>query len=407
MEDLNRPDARTLILEDVIVPVLPFLPPGDIWNLRAASRRVKEAILDGSPDMFILGERRLPTMMGVRRYWDDVDDMDEDEEDDEDDGGQNKHNVRVYQIQKFRFALSARRSDLADEECKLTSSMIVVEVVLHNGVWEEEDNNRALLWPLPPSTSKTVVAVDIKSIISKRGGEVDENKQRFFEEGGRHDCSTKGRFINDLFISGMDEYTSSLNDPQWVFCQGLTFTFHPGRRTPGSTYSPSLTRFEPQLRLNMAILHECFKRIESFPDETSYPSAGFMMRQLPEPLHCYFPKEFDRERPCRDRNLFVEFEYRRARTLREWSKELLSRFAFKQFLWMEEFDLNGPKSLPWYRDGYDHSRVLDDEEDYDDNDDYNDDSDERTTTTILMKKASTSMMKSTFDDFYYIGQDYY
>jgi hypothetical protein len=130
MEDSNRPDA-TLILEDVIMPVLPFLPPGDIWNLRGASRRVKEAILDGSRDMFILGERRVPTMMGVGHYWDDVDDMDEDEEDD---GGQRQHTLRVYQIQKFRFALSVRRSDLVDEECKLTISMIVVEVVLHNGV---------------------------------------------------------------------------------------------------------------------------------------------------------------------------------------------------------------------------------------------------------------------------------
>jgi hypothetical protein len=50
MEDLNhRPNASTLILEDVIVPVLPFLPPpGDIWNLFAKH-------LAGSKNPFIMG----------------------------------------------------------------------------------------------------------------------------------------------------------------------------------------------------------------------------------------------------------------------------------------------------------------------------------------------------------------
>jgi hypothetical protein len=158
----------------------------------------------------------------------------------DDHGGQNKHNVRVHQIQTFlRFALSVRRSDLVDDECKLTSSIIVVEVVLYNGLWEEEDNNRALLRPLPPSTPKTVVAVDVKSINSKSEGRTKTNKPRFFEEGGRHDCSTKGRFINDMFISGLDEYATSLNDPQWVFLSGAYLHFPP--RPPGGACRALLT----------------------------------------------------------------------------------------------------------------------------------------------------------------------
>jgi hypothetical protein len=73
-----------------------------------------------------------------------------------------------------------------------------------------------------------VVAIDIKSIISKRGEEEDENIPRFFEVGGgRHDRWTKGRFINDMFVSGLDEYTSSLNDPQWVFLSGAYYLQSP------------------------------------------------------------------------------------------------------------------------------------------------------------------------------------
>jgi hypothetical protein len=364
MEDLNhRPDAA-LLLEDVIEPVLPFLPPGDIRSLRAASHRVKEAIRDRSPAMLILGERRLPTMMGVRHFWDDA-------ENEEGDLGEW---VRVYQIQKFHFALSVK-SDLVDEECKLTSSIIVVEVVLHNGVWEEA--NRLARRPLPSrSFTKTVVAIDIKSIIPKRAGDEEDEVEeyeyfRHIFQGGRRHCST--RFLNKLFVTHTS--SSSPNDlPRCLYCNWCRFLFPDGG-------SAGLARFEPQLRLTMAIFHECFKRIESFPDETSYPSAGFLMRQLPKPLHRYFPNEFDRERPCRDRNLIVvEFEYRRSRGVWEWQQEWRDRFlSDRSMLWMEEYDLNGPRSLPWYRD--DRPRFLEDDEDYrprflEDDEDYDDDEDD-------------------------------
>jgi hypothetical protein len=82
---------------------------------------------------------------------------------------------RVYQIQKFRFALSVK-CELVDEKTKLASSMIVVEVVLHNGAWKEKDNNRTLR-PLPPSASKTVVAFNIKSMSPKREEEEDEEDE--------------------------------------------------------------------------------------------------------------------------------------------------------------------------------------------------------------------------------------
>jgi hypothetical protein len=360
MDDLNhRPDAA---LEDVIEPVLPFLPPGDIRSLRAASHRVKEAIHDRSPDMLILGERRLPTMMGVKHFWIE-DDEDHDEDHEDDDGGQEW--VRVYQIQKFRFALSVESDLVVDEECKLTSSIIVVEVALHNHVWGEAGNNQVIL---PPSScsSETGVVIDISIIPKRREGYHSPHLA-----GRRHHIfSTRFTRREDHFVSCREYHREChpSNLPRCPHCDGFKLYFpFTGYKHAGT----GLARFEPQLRLTMAILHECFKRIESFPDETSYPSAGFLMWQLPEALHRYFPNEFDREiRPCRDRNLIVvEFEYRRARTLREWREEWHDHFAGRSSTWMEEYDLNGPRSIPWYHDDYDqHSRLLDDE-DCDDNED--------------------------------------
>jgi hypothetical protein len=167
--------------------------------------------------------------MGVRYY----SHVYEEDQEDEDNGGHPHHElVQVYQIQKFRFALVVKQSDLVDEECKLTrpSSMIVVEVVLTNGVWEEKDNNRVLR-PLSPSTSKTVMTFDIKSILPNKREEDDENKPRFFQDN-RSDCSCIGRLSNDMvskdmvFVSGLQQYTSIPNDPRWVFCHELGTRFN-------------------------------------------------------------------------------------------------------------------------------------------------------------------------------------
>jgi hypothetical protein len=294
--------------------------------------------------MLFLGERRLPTMMGVRHIW----------IDDDDEYGDQVWVRRVYQTQKFHFALSVKSDLVVDEECKLTSSMIVVVgVALHNAVWEEEGNN---LRPLSsPSSSRTLVDIDI-SIIPKRGEEYSPH----FEGGRHHIFST--RFCKDHFVSCWDyqrEYHPN-DPPRCVHCDGFKFYF------PFAGYiSTGLAKFEPQVRLTMAILYECFKRIECFPDKIPYPSAEFLMQELPERLHRYFPKEFDRERSCQDRNLvgFVEFEYRRARSFSEWREEWQERFACRPSTWMEEYDLNGPRSIPWYRDDYDHSRLLDAEND--------------------------------------------
>jgi hypothetical protein len=61
--------------------------------------------------------------------------------------------------------------------------------------------------------------------------------------------------------------------------------------------------------------------------------------------------------------------------LREWREQVLNwrRFAFKeQHSWMGELDLNGPRSIPWYRDDYDRARLVDDEEDDADDEDQED-----------------------------------
>jgi hypothetical protein len=136
MENLNRPDAAAALLEDVMEPVLLFLPPGNIRNLRAASRAgVKEAIHGSTigvllAAMLILGERRLPTtLMEVRYYYFcfDNDGKDDNEDDDafREESWVSRRRV-YYQIQTFRFALSVK-SDLIDHEesCNLTRSRLV------------------------------------------------------------------------------------------------------------------------------------------------------------------------------------------------------------------------------------------------------------------------------------------
>jgi hypothetical protein len=300
--------------------------------------------------MLILGERRLPTMMGVKGIFGIEGDGDDD--DDDDDDGAEWIIVGVYQIQKFRFALSVQ-SDLVDEECKLTSSVIVVEVMLRNFVWAEGGNNLMVLFN-PPS-SRTLVDIDI-SIIPKRGEEYSPHI-----EGERHHILAT-RSNKDYMASLWEHQPNDL--PRFVHGYGFRF------------YCPftgdldaGLARFEAQVRLTMAILHECFKRIESFPDETSYPSVECLMRELPEPFHRYFPKEFDdRERLCRDRDICFEFGYRRARSRREWREEWRRVAAGRPENWMEEYDLNGPRSIPWYRDDYNHFLMLHDESSEDEED---------------------------------------
>jgi len=111
---------------------------------------------------------------------------------------------------------------------------------------------------------------------------------------------------------------------------------------------------EANLYLSMTCVLLCTQCIAAYPDQTAYPSAEFFMRQLPDWLHDYFPRDFDWHKEYADRTTKIEFSYRPARTIEEW----------RAYVPEDSVATYSLDELPWYREGYSwFSETESDEED--------------------------------------------
>jgi len=230
--------------------------------------------------------------------------------------------VGVLQVQRFCFGIRGNESD--------AEKSVHVKFSLENEVWHEHNNMRdgrfcpdLLNFPKPTRMRLAVIA-----------------PKKSYQPRSR------------VFIAHPDHF-EQFGDSGWdVFFVGEDQSYVTGDR------NWSLQDKEI-LRRAMKYIYLCAQRVSNFQDGTAYPSAKYLMRLLPEWLHPYFPPgDFNWNAPPRienqDRTTNVEFSYRPARSIAEWSGIVppVNDGVYEYF----------PDEIPWYSPGYAWFSDSDDDE---------------------------------------------
>ena len=191
--------------------------------------------------------------------------------------------VTTYQIQRFFFVLRNESGETVE-----------VELSLENAVWDETLNSRIYFDPPTHYPKRTVPKIAV--IRPKLGTQT--RKRLFVASPGFGSGNQEDSYLCFLGEDGGD------ND------------YIEEDRADRSEQD------KKELREAMQYILICARRIAAFPNGTTYPSAEYLLRTLPNWLHQYFPATFDWNADHTDRETVVEFDYRPAQTLAEWEAKV-------------------------------------------------------------------------------------
>jgi len=252
--------------------LFPFLHVNDLTNLSITCRALREKVSsvrtahlerNSSNPASLIWETVLPTKIGFENVEDEV--------------------LAVFQIKTFGFLFRTLSS----------GETIHVEFSLQNKVWFEHDNagytTTRVQFP-SPTTPKIAIVRPRRNLVHP-----PQEGQRLFVEHPLHlhgnasvDYSC---FLGRWEENGVNEYMEEDRDDRpehekQELCEMMRYTlFCPQRIAENGT--------------------------------TTYPSAAYLMRALPEWLYKYFPDTFDWDAAHADRATNVEFEYGPFPTLEE------------------------------------------------------------------------------------------
>jgi len=256
-----------------------FLSINDITNLSLTSHEMFKKISSTREYPCLVWEERLPTRM---RY----------------EGRNDDDRTTLFQVHPFVFLLRTESEEV-----------LRVDVSLQNEAWDEETNMR--------------------DGDNCRGLDQFPSRTEFFINIDKIESSKREQVFRIAFWVALGELEN-----WWISLASMKEVWE-----DWDNLSPSQ---EEEMRAGMIYTLMCLKCVSDYPDGTAYPSAEYLMRDLPEWTHPYFPSDFDWEKECTDRKTKIEFSYRPARTLVEWRGATPPHEDV-------EYKLD---ELPWYRKGY-------------------------------------------------------
>jgi hypothetical protein len=259
------------LLVGVMEPLFDFLSLEDKANLSMTCRdaRHQTARLRPSTGLQFVLEQRMPIRVGTM-----------------DTGLEEMDMLEVWQIQTFRFLLTDHSS---------AATKLQLDVTLWNLAWLEVMNYRISL-----DDSGVHARTNVEVIIWQKDKE-RKARQVFARRPNWHGQPISGESVSPR----LESYWNS-----GFQINGIAFS----GKAECMEEAKVLEESQEAVRNFMSCIFECCKRISSaFPDVAfSCPSVEYMMRNLPEKLHPYFPAEFDWNAPCHDGDTTPAFAYESA-----------------------------------------------------------------------------------------------